>query len=462
MLKVSTNIRTHKINKNNYFLWNKFFPYLLLVNEKLLNLLKNFKLNKRKKLGKTDIVKRLYKYKILYYGKVERFEDDFVATLYKKLYEIDKEAKEFYKYKKPYSSFAIVNDICNLNCPYCIKKYRNDAQSILLEEKEKLNLLILLFEQFINRKIQHNDLKCDVIFNGGEILTEWPLIKKFIETITGKYPHVVIRYHLNTNMTLMNKEIAKFMSKFNFFTSASIDGYKSAHNRTRKYYNGKGSFNDVITGIITYNKFNKKHPINSFQGTIEYPDLFKVEKLLEMSKYGFKSVRLAPNLLNCTEEDGIEKAKLLIKLLTIEEEKIKFTESIFYNIKKLINQKEYKFYFNCLGLSGFPKARIGINISSMRLFQLCSYISKASVPIKLLNYDIYNPILWEASFNFIKDRVDSIIKNCIDCEIVGICRGGCILDGLDNENNINKAACSFRKELWKRFLMVVYKANFKD
>jgi len=69
---------------------------------------------------------------------------------------------------------------------------------------------------------------------------------------------------------------------------------------------------------------------------------------------------------------------------------------------------------------------------------------------------IYDPRITEAANLFIRARLDAIKRHCWGCELVGVCRGSCILSGLDSRNELNPAACAYQKTLWARFLKYDY------
>lgn len=263
---------------------------------------------------------------------------------------------------------------------------------------------------------------------------------------------------MNTNLTLLTEEMAEFFGSYHFKINVSIDGYKEAHDRTRKYRSGKGSFDDIIKKIALYRKTNKIDTIKTFQGTIEHVDDFQPEQVYRMEKYGFVAARLAPNLLNCPGADGKKKAKLMGRFLELNsKQQFQVTELLFTKVKQGINQREYRFSMNCPGLSGLPKIGFEINITTLSVSHLCGFIRRLAVPIKDLGCDIYNPKLWQVSYEFIKQRMASMLENCIQCPLLALCRGGCILSGLDSQNRINKAACAYQQEIWKIYLKKAYR-----
>jgi len=244
------------------------------------------------------------------------------------------------------------------------------------------------------------------------------------------------------------------LSLHNFKVDISIDGYREAHNRTREYHGGGGSFDDVIKGLRIFREFKE---VNRFQGTIENIDKFDPEQVYGLENYDFVEARLAPNLLDVTEEDVVRKAELMGKFLELNRQhRLQVTEFFFSNAKEKINQDSYRFSFFCRGLSCLPQIVLSLNISSLRLTQLCPYVPDASLSLEELEYDIYNKKLWETSYGFIKQRAEVLKKYRLDCRLVGLCSGGCIYTGLDNENQLNKAACAFQKKLWSIYINKIY------
>jgi len=82
--------------------------------------------------------------------------------------------------------------------------------------------------------------------------------------------------------------------------------------------------------------------------------------------------------------------------------------------------------------------------------------------MKEIDNDIYNRLISDQCFNFIKNRINQFFKICIDCEIVGACRGGCVTSGIDSFNNKNEAACAFKKEAWNIFLKYLYINKYSE
>ncbi len=460
-LNVSEYLHFLPVDKDIFIGWNRYFPSIFILNDAALELMDRIKNNQPIEIDE-DIeayIEEFKKYKFLYQGDPsdgDPFRKDFLNIVREEVKKPDRFAKEFLKQEKDYEDFKIVTDDCNLACAYCVNDYGRTPTGIKKRDNEKLKMVQMCVDQFMERKTRDGAGKAEIFFNGGEILVEWELLKEIVEGIAKKYNDIQVGYGLNTNLTLLTEEMAEFFTRYNFKVHISIDGYKDAHDRTRKYHSGKGSFDDIMEKVELYRKYNKEG-MKSFQGTVEFPDEFDPEEVYKMEKYGFVSARLAPNLLNCSEQDALKKARLMGKFLELNDRHdFQVTELVFNQLKRKVNQQEYRFTFNCRGLSALYGTAVELNLTTFALSYLCGFVHDTAIPIDELGHDIYNPKLWDISYKFIKGRMDSLFENCMDCELAGICVGGCIMSGLDNKNRVNKAACAYQKEMWKIYAQKAY------
>lgn len=472
-LNVSQYLHFLPVDKDIYVGWNRYFPSIFILNDAALELMDRIKHNQPIEPDEDieEYLDAFKKYKFLYEGDPSAGDRDrdrdpsrenFINMVREEVKRPNQFAETFFKEERDYDDFKVVTDDCNLACAYCVNDYGRTPTGIKKRDEEKLRIVRMCVDQFMERKIRGGVKETKMFFNGGEILVEWELLREIVEGTSKKYPDIRVEYGLNTNLTLLTEEMAEFLVRHKFKVHVSIDGYKEAHDRTRKYHGGKGSFDDVLEKVELYRKYNKDG-MRSFQGTIEFPDQFDPEEVYKMEKYGFASARLAPNLLNCPEEDAVKKAQLMGKFLELNERhQFQVTELVFNQLKRKVNQEEYRFTFNCRGLSALYGTALELNLSTFSLSYLCGFVHDTAVPIDELGKNIYNPKLWDISYKFITGRMESLFENCMDCELAGICLGGCILSGLDNQNRVNKAACAYQKEMWKIYAQKAYDDSKKE
>ncbi len=131
-------------------------------------------------------------------------------------------------------------------------------------------------------------------WQGGEpTIAGLEFFKKAVE-LQKKYarPNAKISNGLQTNATLVTREMAQFLAEYNFLLGVSLDGPREIHNRFRLTKNGKPTFSKVMQGINNLREagveFNILCLVNSGN----------VEKSKELYKYyrekGFHFLQFIP------------------------------------------------------------------------------------------------------------------------------------------------------------------------
>jgi radical SAM protein with 4Fe4S-binding SPASM domain len=453
--KASAYLHFHAVSDDDIIGWNRFAPSIFVINQETLEFLNHIPGNPSQE--QKEYLKEFEKHNFIYQGESDHFKNDFIDNFRNIEQEIKQNSERFYADNHAFESLVFTTNECNLACSYCVKSYVKGKKDISIDSTERKKLIDVCIDQYFQRKEIIGDAKKSKVgFNGGEMLLCWDLIKGIVEKINREYD-VNVEYSINTNLTLLTSEMADYFKKHDFRISFSIDGYESAHNRTRRYHNGRGSFNDVIEKMEIYKEYFGEDDL-IFQGTIENVDSFEPERVYEMAEYGFKNARLAPNLLNATVDDALKKAEVMKRFMMLNKQNsFKVFDTLFKHFGRKIEQEENIFTFNCKGIGSYSPKFLIFNISDLTLNSICEYMSpQVSVRFETLDYDIYNPKLAEVAIKFKEERLGKIIDNCLDCEIVGICEGGCITWGYDSQNKMNKAGCEYQKAVWRYFLKSVY------
>ena len=455
--RTSSSVIIKNLEENRYAAWNKHAPSVLFINEdgkKLLEYMYTNNLPYKKFRGFKRILRKMIAHNLL--STEDSYKNNFFAAGEKNFNSIWDLIDRSKNPDFSYMSFVIINQHCNLNCPYCIVKYNQNKKDRFVKKsnQKKIKRLLGCLKQYLD-SAKRTKSKKQINFNGGEILLDWEVVKAAVNFAKQECPRERIKFSINTNATLINDEIAAFLAGNKFDPiGISFDGYEETHNISRKYHNNKKSFDDVLRGLKILNKYLSR-PIEYYQGTIIPAHHFRVEKLQEMEKYGFKRARLGYNVLGITEEEARQMAKLYMQM-EIESEKyaIKANDGFIetYNLILKSKKKKKAASLYCNALHTLAGAEINYNIDTEKVGHLCTYINDVQVNLDEISDDIYHPLLFEKSKNTIRKRWDALKRHCSDCEMVSICRGGCVMTGLDSRNEINNAACVFQKETWQHFL----------
>jgi len=137
---------------------------------------------------------------------------------------------------------------CNLACKYCFVD--SCAERGEMDSKTLENMTLQLSElSGINR--------VNVIWHGGEPLLRGLDFYRQAVMLQGKYPNVTFDNSMQTNATLINDDVLDFCERNNITLGTSMDGPEDIHNLTRVYPDGRGSFQDVWTGVKKIKERNK-------------------------------------------------------------------------------------------------------------------------------------------------------------------------------------------------------------
>ena len=147
-----------------------------------------------------------------------------------------------------------VTQNCNLRCDYCAYsgKYHNRVHA-----NKKMSLSTA--KQALDFAICHSGSTQELAigFYGGEPLLEFELMKQIVAYIKKIYPEKNVRYGLTTNATLLTDEVAQFFQENDFQVVISIDGPKEIHDLQRRFANGRGSYDVVMSNLL---RIKQKYP----------------------------------------------------------------------------------------------------------------------------------------------------------------------------------------------------------
>lgn len=145
-----------------------------------------------------------------------------------------------HEYSKFYISFSLA---CNFSCFYCFENKQNDCRLIKSEELDGVFSAIDEIA-FINKA-----KKNEIVLFGGEPFLERnkPLIQKTLAFAREKHYRVGAITN-GSNLESYQRLFEEYLDVLGFF-SITIDGTKEDHDCRRVYANGKGSYDDIVSGM---------------------------------------------------------------------------------------------------------------------------------------------------------------------------------------------------------------------
>lgn len=150
----------------------------------------------------------------------------------------------------------ITTEDCNLRCKYCIYSgcYKN-----MRGHNSNHKLTIDVAKKAIDYFLENSNNKFDktIAFYGGEALTEFNMIKKIVEY--AKSINIGIRFAMNTNLTLLTRDILLFLVENEFLLTVSLDGPKEIHDLYRVTKNQKPTQELVVRNLLMIKKYDEEY-----------------------------------------------------------------------------------------------------------------------------------------------------------------------------------------------------------
>ena len=194
---------------------------------------------------------------------------------------------------------------CNLNCSYCFASQGrfHGERAIMSFETAKRAIDFLVENSGTRRNLE-------VDFFGGEPLLNWDVVKQTVEYARSieKEKGKNFRFTLTTNGMLVDDEVIEYSNREMHNVVLSLDGRKEVHDRFRKDYAGKGSW-DVI--VPKFQKFAKARGGKNYymRGTFTHANPDFLEDIKTMLDLGFTELSMEPVVcapgdpMALTEED---------------------------------------------------------------------------------------------------------------------------------------------------------------
>jgi uncharacterized protein len=160
---------------------------------------------------------------------------------------------------EPLSSFIIkVATRCNLDCTYCYEYNMGDDSWKRQPHYMQLDTVRTLAERVKEHAIARHLNFVAFSFHGGEPLLAGPDFYReavrIIREVLGE--NIGCSFGVQTNGTLITEEIVDLFSQEKIHIGLSLDGPKKINDKRRIHASGRGSFDDVMSGIQWLNTPN--------------------------------------------------------------------------------------------------------------------------------------------------------------------------------------------------------------
>ena len=211
-----------------------------------------------------------------------------------KLFTEDKFEKLAYNYKNNSNVIKAmclhIAHTCNLNCSYCFAsqgKYQGERAMMSYEVGKRA------FDFLIENSGTRRNLEVD--FFGGEPLMNWDVVKQLVAYARSveKEHNKNFRFTLTTNGMLIDDEVIDFLNKEMSNVVLSLDGRPEVHDRFRKDYAGRGSYETIVPKFkrLVEAREGKNYYV---RGTFTHENTDFTNDILHMADLGFTELSMEP------------------------------------------------------------------------------------------------------------------------------------------------------------------------
>lgn len=204
-----------------------------------------------------------------------------------------------------------ITNNCNLNCRYCYINKNNIDMDFDMAKEIIDKLIVSLKEKNFNKIV--------LSFSGGEPLLRVDLIEKIID-YCNTFHNISFSYRILTNGILIGDRVIKLIKENNVDVRISLDGIKEYNDKNRCYYDKRGSYYDVVDGILYLKKNDIEPTINVVVTKENIDGLFELTKRLIDFNLPFRfsleksNNNIMPSIIN-VQSKIIRKLKSCLKLI---------------------------------------------------------------------------------------------------------------------------------------------------
>ena len=333
--------------------------------------------------------------------------------------------------------YLILNNKCNFRCKYCRQTIREShANNEMSKDTAFLYIDELNNSNSLNKK--------GIIFYGGEPMLSKDLIIQCVCYVRNTLNNKNMEMTIITNGTNIDDKTAKFFANNNVYIIISLDGQSKENDFMRVDCDGNGTFINIINGLNIYKNNNCKVGISC---TLGRHNVLNIKETLSFFKK-LDVLNLGMNLPHDDQHNPIRPDNTDDWLQHTLNELWDATQSGIY-IEHIV-RKLRLYVTQCIRISECPSAGGRIVVLPDARIGVCEGA--------IGNDEFFNnpndKTWFLQEIDRWKNSIPLLNTDCSDCVALGICGGGCPLDGYF-ENKVLSAKGSVRCEFYKKLIVKI-------
>lgn len=395
----------------------------------------------------TEDIEFIKKYKdsIILESIPETLKNTNVITTEKDEKELIENLKKYTRDTQFQSLYLITSTACNLDCDYCF--YRSSAsESLLHRQNMSLDIArqaILTFKRIVENNIKDSDYWQQITLYGGEPLLNEELLYRvipYIRTLFDNQTSLVI----NTNATLLSESDIKLFKDYNVEVQVSLDGNQQQHDLHRKTCLGAPTYNIVLNNMkkMLSSGIKVLPMITATDGNIDNfaETLYSIVKELNIDDFAVNILITNSYKIDTqyAEKLASEMLKAYQKYGTIA------SDYVFVELYQKLLGIDKTISKNSCGSSRkitvFPDGKI----------YACQALEKVKQNFMGI---IQDKFISSECWDCWRDRSRFDNPECLDCECILSCGGGCATGSYNRQGiiyDIDKNNCDYTRKLFKK------------
>jgi len=348
--------------------------------------------------------------------------------------------------------------ICNLDCSYC---FFLDKEELYPGSKFRMKDEVL--ETYIRQLIEaHKTREVTVAWQGGEpTLMGINFFRKAI-AYQEKYrkPGTIFENTLQTNGTLLDDEWCEFFKENNYLIGLSLDGPRELHDANRVDKKGGPTFDRVMRGLrllqkhgveynilTTVNRVNAAHPLEVYRFLRDEVKTTWIQFIPVIERIN-EDGRTLYQQGNTVSENSVLPEQFGNFLITIFDEWVRkdvgkiFVQTFEAAVRSWLNMPTGMCFFS-------PTCGSGVALEHNGDLYSCDHFVEPDYLLGNLQENSMAELVGsDRQFKFGQDKLNTLPKYCLDCEVRFACHGECpkhrFMNTPDGEPGLNYLCAGYK------------------
>jgi uncharacterized protein len=348
--------------------------------------------------------------------------------------------------------------ICNLNCSYC---FFLDKEELYPGSKFRMTDEVL--ETYIRQLIEsHKTHEVTVAWQGGEpTLMGVDFFRKAI-AYQEKYrkPNTIFENTLQTNGTLLDDEWCEFFKENNYLIGLSLDGPRELHDANRLDKIGGPTFDRVMRGLrllqkhgveynilTTVNRVNAAHPLEVYRflrdevKTTWIQFIPVIERINEDGRTLYQKGTTVSENSVLPEQFGNFLISIFDEWVRKDVGKI-FVQTFEAAVRSWLNMPTGMCFFS-------PTCGSGVALEHNGDLYSCDHFVEPDYLLGNIQENSMAELVGsDRQFKFGQDKLNTLPKYCLDCDVRFACHGECpkhrFVNTPDGESGLNYLCAGYK------------------